>query len=155
MHLYLLIKTLHILSATVLFGTGIGIAFFMFRSQFTQSLIEKYYAAQQTVIADYWFTFPAVMTQLVTGVWLVSHSGYQWNDLWLVISYGLYVLAGLCWLPVVWIQLRLRQLLRTCIEQQSELPAQYNQLFKVWCVLGCPAFAGLIVVFFVMVTKPI
>lgn len=155
MHLYLLIKTLHIISATVLFGTGIGIAFFMFRSQFTQNIVEKCYAAQQTVIADYWFTFPAVMTQLATGVWLVNHSGYQWNDLWLVVSYGLYALAGLCWLPVVWIQLRLRQLLKTCIEQQSALPAQYNQLFKVWCALGCPAFVGLIVVFFMMVAKPV
>lgn len=155
MDIYLIVKTIHIVSSTVLFGTGIGIAFFMFRSYFTDNLHEKLYAARGTVIADYIFTLPAVITQLTTGAWLVWKSGYNWTDLWLIITYAIYMIAGLCWLPVVWIQVRLRNILIECIANKSAIPQQYFKLFRVWFLLGWPAFMGLIVVFFMMVGKPV
>ncbi|PPC97531.1 MAG: DUF2269 domain-containing protein [Methylotenera sp.] len=155
MNIYLIVKTIHIISSTVLFGTGLGIAFFMFRSYFTDNLQEKLYAAKGTVIADYVFTFPAVITQLVTGVWLVWKSGYHWTEFWLTVTYAIFIAAGFCWLPVVWIQVRLRNILLECVENKTTIPNQYVKLFRIWFLLGWPAFIGLIVVFFMMVTKPI
>ncbi len=155
MNTYLVVKTLHIISSTILFGTGIGIAFFMFRSNFTNDLYQKLYLAKSTVIADYIFTLPAVITQLITGAWLVWKSGYNWMDFWLIATYIIYVIAGLCWLPVVWIQIKLKSILTQCVANKSALPDQYHKLFRVWFVLGWPAFLGLIVVFFLMVIKPV
>lgn len=155
MDIYLTIKTLHILSSTILFGTGIGIAFFMLRSYFTNDVHEKLYAARNTVLADYLFTLHSVIIQPLTGVWLVWQGGYDWLDLWLVVTYVIYVIAGLCWLPVVWIQLQLKQMLLYSAENKTDLPERYNKLFKIWFILGCPAFIGLVVVFFLMVMKPI
>ncbi len=155
MDIYLIVKTLHILSSTILFGTGIGIAFFMLRSYFTQDVHEKLYAARNTVLADYIFTFPAVILQPVTGAWLVWQGGYDWMDLWLVITYAIYMVAGLCWLPVVWIQIQLKQMLIHSVESGEALPLRYNKLFKVWFLMGWPAFIGLVVVFFLMVMKPV
>lgn len=155
MSLYIIIKTLHILSATILFGTGIGIAFFMFRSYFTDNLHEKFYAARNTVMADYLFTFPAAILQPLTGIALIHMVGYDWQDLWLMVTYGIYIMAGLCWLPVVWIQIQLKNMVRDSLTQGTILPARYHRLFKMWFLLGWPAFIGLVVVFFLMVLKPI
>lgn len=155
MDLYLIIKTLHILSATILFGTGIGIAFFMLRSYFTDNIHEKLYAARGTVLADYIFTLPAVIVQPLTGLWLVWQGGYDWMDLWLVITYAIYIIAGLCWLPVVWIQIQLKNMLAVAAENDTDLPPRYHKFFKIWFLLGWPAFIGLVVVFFLMVFKPV
>ncbi len=154
MDFYLIVKTLHIISSTILFGTGIGIAFFMWRSHFTSNYHEKLYATHNTVLADYLFTFPAVIAQFITGIWLVWKSGYDWTDFWLVVTYVSYIIAGLCWLPVVWIQIRLKQLLVQCVHNNTAPTAQYHRLFKIWFLLGWPAFIGLIIVFFMMVFKP-
>lgn len=155
MDIYFVVKTIHIISSTILFGTGIGIAFFMFRSKFTTNLDEKLYAARGTVAADYLFTFPAVIAQVATGAWLVNKSGYSWIDLWLVVTYIIYAIAGLCWLPVVWIQIQLRKILASCVENNAPLPESYHKLFKIWFILGWPAFLGLVVVFFMMAIKPV
>lgn len=155
MDLYLIVKTIHILSSTILFGTGIGIAFFMFRSWFTDNLQEKLFAAKNTVLADYLFTFPAVIIQPLSGVALIHMVGYDWTDLWLMFTYGIYIIAGLCWLPVVWIQIQLKQIVAECVENGTELPARYHKLFKIWFTLGWPAFIGLVVVFYLMVAKPV
>ncbi|HYN55154.1 MAG TPA: DUF2269 domain-containing protein [Methylotenera sp.] len=154
MNTYLFVKTIHIISSTILFGTGIGIAFFMFRSYFTNDLNQKIYAAKYTVTADYIFTLPAVIVQLITGAWLVWKSGYDWLDFWLVATYIIYVIAGLCWVPVVWIQIKLKNILIQCRANKSAVPDQYHKLFKIWFFLGWPAFLGLVVVFFLMVIKP-
>lgn len=145
---------MHIISSTILFGTGIGIAFFMWRSHFASDFREKLYAAHNTVLADYLFTLPAAITQLITGIWLVCKSGYDWTDFWLVVTYVIYVIAGACWLPVVWIQIRLKEILVQCLKNNKAPPAQYHRLFKIWFMLGWPAFIGLIIVFFMMVFKP-
>lgn len=155
MDLYSFVKILHIISSTILFGTGIGIAFFMFRSHFTDNLHEKLYAARNTVLADYIFTFPAVIIQPLTGIWLIYLVGYNWTDLWLSLTYCIYIIAGICWLPVVWIQIQLKEMLQESISKKTELPERYHRLFKTWFLLGWPAFIGLVVVFFLMVSKPV
>ncbi len=155
MDYYLIIKTLHIISSTVLFGTGAGIAFFMLRSHFTDNLHERFYAARNTVLADSIFTAPAAIAQPLTGVLLIWQGGHEWTDLWLTMSYAIYIIAGLCWLPVVWIQIQLKTMLVECVDSGTELPTRYYKLFKIWFILGWPAFAGLVTVFFLMVFKPV
>ncbi len=154
MDIYSLVKTLHILSATILFGTGIGIAFFMFRSVFTNDTKLKLYAANNTVFADYLPTLPAVIIQPVTGFCLVWQAGYNWIDSWLLISYFLFILAGLCWIPVVWIQIQLRKIITDSVDTGEELPPRYYRLFKTWFLLGWPAFISLLIIFYLMVAKP-
>ncbi|MCF6264613.1 MAG: DUF2269 domain-containing protein [Xanthomonadales bacterium] len=155
MDIYLVVKTLHILSSAILFGTGIGIAFFMFRSYYSIDLDAKLFASRNTVLADYIFTFPAVIAQPITGFWLVWQGGYDWMNLWLFLTYIIYVIAALCWVPVVWIQIQLKKMVLHSIEAGTELPARYSKLFKTWFVLGWPAFIGLVTVFFLMVMKPV
>lgn len=152
---YQIVKTLHILGSAVLFGTGIGIAFFMYASHFAKNLHEKYFAARMTVLADFLFTTPAVILQPLTGIWLAMNGGYGLHDFWLSVTYALYALAGLCWLPVVWIQIQLRSMLKTAIETQSEPPARYHRLFRIWFALGWPAFIALLAIFALMVAKPV
>jgi uncharacterized membrane protein len=155
MDLYSIIKTIHIISSTILFGTGLGTAFFFFRSHFTDNLHEKFYAARTTVLADYLFTAPAVILQPLTGLWLVREGGFDPSASWLMWTYGLYILAGLCWLPVVWIQIRLKRMLKTALDAGTPLPESYYRLFRLWFLLGWPAFLSLVVVFFLMVIKSI
>lgn len=155
MFLYTLVKTVHILSSTILFGTGIGIAFFMLRSWIADDIHEKLFAARNTVLADYIFTFPAVIIQPLSGIALVYMVGYDWSSYWLFVSFIIYIIAGICWLPVVWIQMQLKKLCIEAVENSTELPARYNKLFKIWFLLGWPAFIGLVFVFYLMVDKPV
>lgn len=149
-----ILKTIHILSSTILFGTGLGIAFFMLRSAFTENLQEKFYAARTTVLADYLFTLPAVIIQPVSGIALIYSSGFDWTDFWLMATYALYILAGLCWLPVVWIQIQLKSMIQTAMQSGTALPTRYYRLFKLWFLLGWPAFLSLVAIFYLMVAKP-
>lgn len=154
MDLYTALKTLHIISATILFGTGLGIAFFMFRSWFSETLQEKYYAANNTVLADYLFTFPAAIIQPVSGLALLHITAYDADSFWLSLSYGLYMIAGLCWIPVVWIQIQLKKLCAEALANGTELPERYHTLFKGWFMLGWPAFIAFFIIFYLMVAKP-
>lgn len=155
MDFYTIIKTIHVISATILFGTGIGIAFFFFLPHLRQNdVTARLAAAKMTVTADFLFTLPAVIAQPLTGAWLVWKGGFDWADYWLVMTYALYVVAGLCWVPVVLIQIRLKQMLEaqavgTTIDQRA-----YERLFHWWFILGWPAFGGLVFIFFLMVAKP-
>jgi uncharacterized membrane protein len=151
---YVFVKVIHIISATVLFGTGMGIAFFHFIGQRSPDIAAKLFAARTTVLADFLFTLPAVFIQPLTGAWLVWRTGVDWLDYWLVCTYALYLLAGACWIPVVIIQIRIKQMLRrAAIEGALDEPT-YDQLCRWWFALGWPAFGGLIAVFFMMVAKP-
>jgi uncharacterized membrane protein len=154
MSTYLLIKTIHIVSATILFGTGLGIAFFMFRSWFADDLQEKLFALRTTVLADYLFTAPAALIQPLTGAWLIWKGGFAWADGWLLATYILYAVAAACWLPVVWIQRRLKRIVAASLAAHVPLPREYNRLFRLWFALGWPAFLGLVAVFFLMVIRP-
>ena len=127
----------------------------MFRAYFTDNLHEKLYAARNTVLADYLFTLPAVILQPLTGIALIHMVGYEWNDLWLTLTYIIYIIAGLCWIPVVWLQIQLKNMITESITHNTQLPVRYHKLFKTWFLLGWPAFIGLVVVFFLMVAKPI
>lgn len=155
MDFYTLVKTLHIVTSTVLFGTGMGIAFFMFRAHFTADIGQKLFATRNTVLADSLFTLPAVIVQPLSGAWLIWQGGYDWHSKWLLVTYALYIVAGLCWVPVVWIQIELRRMLVAAHEQDAPLPERYDRLFKTWFALGWPAFLALVVVFYMMVAKPV
>lgn len=155
MDAYSAIKTIHIISSTILFGTGLGIAFFMFCSRYAKNIHEKRYAARFTVMADYIFTAPAVIVQPLTGLWLVLNGGFDPLALWLKWTYALYILGGLCWLPVVWIQIQLGKMAAAAAASGQALPPRYQRLFRVWFCLGWPAFLSLVAIFFLMVTKPV
>ena len=154
MELYHIIKTLHLLSAAILLGAGAAIAFFMLRSHFTDNIHEKYFAARNTVLADYLFTLPGIIIQPLSGVWLVLHTGIDWTSHWLLLTYILYIVAGLCWLPVVWLQIQMLKILQACIRNHQAIPEQYAIYFKRWFLLGWPAFSSLLIIFWLMVTRP-
>ena len=154
MSIYLLIKWAHILSATVLFGTGIGIAFFKWMTDRSGDVRAIRIVNERTVLADLVFTTPAVILQPLTGFSLVYISGYTVLSGWLMMAVLLYLLAGFCWLPVLWLQLRMREIARAADRENSPLPALYWRYAKIWFWLGIPAFISLVVVYWLMVFKP-
>jgi uncharacterized membrane protein len=117
-------------------------------------LHEKLFALRTTVFADYLFTAPAAVLQPITGAWLIWTGGFSWTDGWLLATYILYAIAAACWLPVVWIQIRVKQIVTASLAADVPLPREYDRLFRLWFVLGWPAFLGLVAVFFLMVIKP-
>jgi uncharacterized membrane protein len=153
MNLYLLLKTIHILSSTLLMGGGLCIAFFMYRTKDSLNMEERYFAARTTVLADLFFTTPAVIVQPISGFWLMMLVGYSWTSLWILVSLALYVLIGCFWLPVVYLQIKMRNILAECIAQQKPIPTQYEYLFRMWYLLGFPAFGCLLIIFYLMVAK--
>jgi uncharacterized membrane protein len=155
MNWYLLIKWLHIISSTVLFGTGAGIAFFFVRAQRTQDATIIASVAQDVVLADIIFTATAVVLQPVTGIALVLKGGYSlFTTPWLVVSMALYCLVGCCWLPVVWLQIRMRDLAIDAANHDLPLPVVYQFYYRRWFALGWPAFMGVLAIFYLMVAKP-
>jgi uncharacterized membrane protein len=152
---YMLVKYLHILSATVLFGTGIGTAFQMWFAHRGGDVSTIAHVAKNVVIADYVFTTPAVIVQPVTGIALALMAGFDPLTPWLIATYLLYALAGLCWLPVVWLQIRIRDLAHAAAQTNSRLPEAYYRTMRLWFILGWPAFAAVAVIFWLMITKPI
>ncbi len=151
---YLVIKWLHILSSTVLFGTGAGIAFFFLRAQGTGDARIIAAVSREVVLADMVFTATAVILQPVTGIALALMAGYPISTRWLLVSMVLYVLIGCCWLPVVWLQIRMRDLAIETGTRGTALPAVYQRYYRRWFWLGWPAFLGVLVIFYLMVAKP-
>ena len=153
MDAYFLVKTLHVLSATILFGTGLGTAFFFWSARNGEDAV-RLHAARTTDKADFLFTLPAVIVQPASGAWLIARAAYDPGDLWLAATYGLYVLVGLCWLPVVWLQMRMAAMLTAKAEGRAFDAAHYERLRRWWFALGWPAFAGIVLIVFLMVAKP-
>jgi uncharacterized membrane protein len=151
---YALVKTLHILSATVLFGTGLGIAFFFWMGGRAGDDRAALFAARATVKADFLFTLSAVIAQPITGAWLVWRAGFDPMAHWLVGTYALYLLAGACWVPVVFLQIRIRDQLESKLAGGSFDAAMHARLRRWWFALGWPAFIALVVVVHLMVSKP-
>ena len=145
---------IHIISSTILFGTGLGSAFYAYRANQTNNFDAMNFALKNVVIADWVFTTPAVIVQPLTGFWLMHILHLPWNTPWLLASFVLYVVVGICWIPVVFIQIKMRDLLQQAIQSQSDLPPRYYRLFKTWYWLGWPAFIGVIVIFYLMIFKP-
>lgn len=151
---YPLIKWLHIVSSTVLLGTGAGIAFFHLRAQRTGDAKIIAAVSRDVVLADMVFTATAVVLQPVTGITLALMAGFPLSSPWLVRSVVLYVLVGCCWLPVVWLQIRMRDLATVATAEGSPLPAAYQRYYRWWFALGWPGFIGVLVIFYLMVAKP-
>jgi uncharacterized membrane protein len=148
-------KWLHILSSTLLFGTGIGSAFFMFVTNRTGDVRAISVVTRHVVIADWLFTLTSVIFQPLSGYMLMKLAGIPLTAGWIWMSFALYGVAGLCWLPVVWIQLQMRNMaVETAITGAPMLPARFWRYERVWVALGIPAFAALVVVFYLMVAKP-
>lgn len=151
---YLLVKWVHILSATILFGAGIGSAFHMFMANRDGNVDAIFSATRIVVIADFLFTTPAILVQLFTGVWLVRLLGYEFTDFWVFSGICLFLFAGACWLPVVWIQIKMKELAKSASLRGEPLPDLYWKLNRWWTALGCLAFPAILVVFYLMVFKP-
>lgn len=154
-NLILALKFVHVVGASVLFGTGLGIAFFMWMANRSGEPDVIAATARIVAIADALFTATAIVVQPVSGVLLAWLIGYSLLDGWIAASLILYVVVGLCWLPVVWIQIRLRDLARAAAEKGSTLPAEYHRLYGIWFTLGWPAFFGVLAIFVLMIWKPV
>lgn len=150
---YLLLKWLHIISSTILFGTGIGSAFYKFIADREGDINHIARTNRHVVLADWFFTTPTIILQPLSGFAMVYLAGYSLFDTWLLISILLYLLAGACWLPVVVLQIRMRDMAQTAENESKELPALYYTYARYWFWLGVPAFAALVGVFYLMVFK--
>jgi uncharacterized membrane protein len=154
MNAYYTLKTLHIVSATVLFGTGLGIAFFKWITDRSGNASAIRVVSEKIVLADWLFTLPAIIVQAVTGVALTRTLGYPMGRGWLAWSIALFCVAGLCWIPVVWLQLRMRELARVSEQEDGAARRRYLRYSRLWFWLGVPAFTAVLLVFWLMVAKP-
>jgi uncharacterized membrane protein len=151
---YTLLRLVHILSAAILFGTGLGIAFFMWTAHRSRNVAAIAVTMRNVVVADFLFTAVAIIIQPVTGWLLIRAAGHDPLAPWLVSAYVLYIVTGLCWLPVVWLQLRIRDVAKTAAQAQSELPPAYFAHMRLWFRLGWPAFASVLAIYVLMIIRP-
>jgi uncharacterized membrane protein len=152
--LYVLLKIAHVIGATVLLGTGAGIAFFMLMAHRTRDAALIAHTAGVVVIADWLFTASAVALQPITGAALAHLTGQPLFSGWLGLSLLLYVVTGAFWLPVVWIQARMRDLAVEAARSGAPLPPAYDRLFRIWFACGFPAFGAVLAIIALMVIKP-
>jgi len=152
---FLIIKWIHIISSTLLFGTGLGSAFYKYMADKTHNIDTIAYTNKNVVLADWLFTTPTIIIQPISGFLLASMVGYSLTESWLLVSITLYLIAGACWLPVVWLQIQMRNSSSQSAASQSALPALYWKQATVWFWLGVPAFLAIVSVFFLMTNKPV
>ncbi|OAP40142.1 hypothetical protein AU381_10490 [Sinorhizobium glycinis] len=152
--LYFVLKYLHIIGASVLLGTGAGIAFFMLAAHRTGRAGTIAAVARIVVVADFLFTATAVVLQPITGVALAWHVGYSLTEGWILLSILLYLVTGAFWLPVVWMQMELRGLAETASKGGQPLPKRYYRLFHLWFAFGFPAFGAVLAIFWLMIARP-
>jgi uncharacterized membrane protein len=151
---YLVLKYIHILCAIVLVGTGAGIAFFMLMASSTKNIAVIASTARHVVLADWIFTTPAVIGQLITGVLLMKRLGYSFEAPWFMSVISLFIFIGCCWLPVVFLQYRLKKLASEA-ETTGMLSESFYSAMKYWIALGIPAFTGILIMLWLMVFKPL
>ncbi len=144
----------HVIGACVLLGTGAGIAFFMVMAQRTKDAAVIAHVAGTVVVADWLFTASAVVVQPITGVLLAMEIGWPLMSGWIVLSVALYIVVGVFWLPVVWIQHRLWTLARAAAASGEALPDQYHKLYRLWFIAGFPAFIAVLAIVWLMVSRP-
>lgn len=149
-----LLRWIHVVGASVLLGTGAGIAFFMLMAHRTRNAALIAHVAGTVVVADALFTATAVVIQPLSGALLAHSTGWSLTTPWILLSIGLYVLTGLCWLPVVAIQMRMRDLARAAMTAGEPLSSDYERLFRCWFGLGIPAFASVLAIVWLMVARP-
>lgn len=150
----LILRWLHVIGATVLLGTGAGIAFFMLMAHLSKNVTAIAHTVSVVVVADTIFTATAAIIQPITGLFLANSVGWPLTEGWIVVSIGLYVFVGLFWLPVVWIQIQIRGLAMHAVENKQELPERYFKLFRIWFACGFPAFFAVLAIFWLMISKP-
>lgn len=151
---YLILKTVHVITSTLLFGTGLGTAFHMWTTHLRGDVRALAATARNVVLADWLFTAPSVVLQPATGLALALAAGYDLTASWLLVAYGLYALASSCWLAVVCLQVRIARIAERCEAEGTELPSIYYRTMRTWFSLGWPAFISLVGVFWLMVAKP-
>lgn len=155
MIVYNLVKTLHILSAFLLLGTGLGSAFYKYMAYRSRDIRAIAVTDHHVVLADWIFTTPTIFIQPATGLWLAHQAGYPLSRGWIFQTLLLFILAGFCWLPVVWLQIHMRTLASMAWNAQTALPPRYHRMQKIWFWLGIPAFLAMLVIVFLMVYKPV
>ena len=148
------LRWVHVIGASVLLGTGAGIAFFMLAAHRTHDPRLIAHTAGTVVMADYLFTASAVIAQPITGLWLAYELGWSLTEGWLALSITLYLVTGAFWLPVVRIQTRLRDLARAAVDQNSPLPPRYFRLYQIWFACGIPAFFAVLTILWLMLMRP-
>lgn len=151
---YLLLKTIHILSSTLLFGTGLGSAFYKWMADRGGDLSTIAKTNKTVVIADWVFTTPTIVIQPVTGFMLVYLLGFPLDQPWLMLTFLLYAVAGACWIPVVWLQIRMRDIAAEALASNGKLGERYQHYARLWFWLGVPAFVSMVAIYFLMVFKP-
>jgi len=151
---YLIVKWLHVLSSTLLFGTGIGSAWYLLFAVISKNVQAIAVVTRILVIADWLFTGVTMIAQPATGFYLIHLAGFPLQTPWIKWSIVLFVIALLCWLPVVWLQMKMRDIAAEAMQRAAALPAQFWRYFRAWVVLGIPAFFAFIAVFYLMVVKP-
>lgn len=154
MSTYLIVKWLHILSSVLMVGTGFGTAFYLYFTHRGRQVVAIAEVSRLVVRADTWFTTPAVVFQPLSGLWLMREAGWNLDTGWIATSIGLFLLTGVCWLPVLWLQWRLRDMAAAAVASESGLPPEYWRLARYWEWLGYPAFLAMLAVFFLMTVKP-
>lgn len=152
---YLTLKYLHILSMVMLFGTGLGSAFYKWMADRSRNLEHIAVTNRNVVIADWLFTTPTVIFQPISGIWMAYLAGIPLSTFWVSSSLALYLLAGVCWIPVVWLQIRMSKLAGFALENNVSLSDDYWLYARVWFWLGVPAFISMVLVVFLMVFKSI
>ncbi|MEJ2591514.1 MAG: DUF2269 domain-containing protein [Candidatus Thiodiazotropha sp.] len=151
---YLLFKWIHILSSTLLFGTGLGSAFYKWRTDRSGVLPAMAQTNALVVTADWIFTTPTIIIQPISGLWLLKLLGIPLDQGWVIAAVALYFIAGACWLPVVWLQIRMRDMTLAATQQGQPLPDGYQSHARIWFALGIPAFIAMVAVYALMVFKP-
>lgn len=154
MELYLLVKWVHILSSTVLFGFGAGTAWYFWNVHLTRDPATIASVGRMVVRADWIFTGTSGVIQLASGIMLACLAGYSLAEPWLVVSYALYGLAFACWAPVVGLQIKAQRLAQAATDSGAPLDQDYARAMRLWFALGWPAFAALLGVFWLMIAKP-
>jgi len=152
---YITVKWLHILSSTLLFGTGLGSAFYMYFTSRSRDVRAIAVVVKYVVLADWLFTTTTIILQPLTGFYLVHLAQFPLSSAWIMWSIALYFIAGACWIPVVWMQIKMRNMAQAAVANNSELPPLYWRYLRFWTALGVPAFFALTAVFYLMVAKPV
>ncbi|WP_018987450.1 DUF2269 family protein [Methylophilus methylotrophus] len=151
---YIVVKWVHILSSTLLFGTGIGSAFYLLFASLSRDTRTIAFVTRYVVIADWLFTATTVVIQPFTGIYMLHQVGIPMTSRWIFWSLVLYTIAIACWLPVAWLQVQMRNLAQRASTENSTMPALYWRYFKLWVALGFPAFFAFVTIFYFMVAKP-
>jgi uncharacterized membrane protein len=151
---YFLLKYVHVLGTIVLLGTGTGIAFFMLMAHRSGDKAFIAQTASVVVVADTLFTATAVVAQPITGGLLMWFDAMSTPDPWLIGALALYVIAGLFWVPVVFMQIEMRNLARSAVDNGTPLPQRYYALYDRWFMFGFPGFGAVALILWLMIAKP-